>query len=619
MACGFLCNKAGLLSALLAALAMLTSATFANAAPRYLGTGDEPDHFHAYERNLVHVLGGTDADQSASLGKFNLLVVPVHFSDVDLGDFLEGLNTSDTSDVQYWEELFFGDGTGTKYPYPSVRQYYLDQSYGTFELDGEIADPVSLANTLEYYGTLNGQANGGIRSPSAPGIRALLTEVILELESRGYDLLEYVNNSSGRVDGIAILHAGPGGQNVPADDGGEKFIWSHVADRSFTIAGAKRSVRYMAVAETFYLPSQRRHVPSGVGVIAHEFGHILGLIDLYDMAGRAQGVGHYSIMGHGLYDLAPVDPDSLFGPDIRPKSFDPHSKRELGWIKPQEIDQNNCFLTMDSSSATTPTFLQTSFSASNYVLLEYRKNTEWDAELPRSGVLAWRIDELSPLNVSCAPTPADSCRSLHPIVSVMQADGLFELDSSDVGSFMDERDYFVAGSVLSSNSSPALESWDGESTSTEYRFLRETGGEYVLHALAQPGELKAEPFLGGAPTMPEAVGDKFVWAPKLDPADETARYTLVSAPEGTVFNSDTGRVEWVATKPGQYVFVVQVETCSGSDQRTFNVFVAEEKAGGCQMGSGPSSPRALLSMLFVFGVVWVRHRSYGSKSAKAKK
>jgi len=38
-----------------------------------------------------------------------------------------------------------------------------------------------------------------------------------------------------------------------------------------------------------------------VGVDSHEFGHLLGLPDLYDYSGNSNGVGFYSLMGAGSW------------------------------------------------------------------------------------------------------------------------------------------------------------------------------------------------------------------------------------------------------------------------------------------------------------------------------
>ena len=588
-------------------------------APDYTHDRQEQHFFPQEFAPRIGAFGGTNADKSASVGAFKLLVVPVEFSDVKFGDYLEGTGAADTSNMQYWRELFFGDGEGELYPHPSMATYYHDQSYGQFEINGEVVEPISLANSLEHYGTLNGGTHGGVTSSrissSSWGITALIKEVLLELEVRNIDVTQYVNNDSGRIDGLVILHVGPGGQNVPEDENSEFHIWSHVTDRTFRVGSSDRLVRYMAVAETFYLNYEKRHVPSSIGVFAHEFGHILGLIDLYDVpTNNAQGVGHYSIMGHGLYDLNRVPSDSIWGPDVRPKSFDPHSKLELGWIVPERFEENNCFFGMNPSSHTEPTFLRTDFTATEYALLEYRVNQSWDAELPNSGVLAWRIDEeQGKWNSSCVPSPANSCAGLHPTVSVLQADGLWELDSSELASFMDERDYYTTGDVLSPDTNPPLAGWQGDHDGSEFRIVGPEQDRYVLHAVVDPGALAPEPFLGGTPSIPGAIGEEFVWTPVLSPQDATARFQLLDAPAGTQFDAQTGSIRWTAQTPGQHVTTLQVITCSGSDRRTISVVIPDEESAGCNSNSSASAVW-LYCLILLVGIGRWRYRLETTKA-----
>ena len=61
-----------------------------------------------------------------------------------------------------------------------------------------------------------------------------------------------------------------------------------------------------------------------VGVFSHEFGHVLGLPDLYDTSYRSEGVGNWCLMGGGSWG----------GGGNKPTRMSCWCLSKLGWIKP---------------------------------------------------------------------------------------------------------------------------------------------------------------------------------------------------------------------------------------------------------------------------------------------
>ena len=67
-----------------------------------------------------------------------------------------------------------------------------------------------------------------------------------------------------------------------------------------------------------------------IGVFCHEFGHVLGLPDLYDTDYSSRGVGYWSMMAGGSWN----------GGGLYPSHFDAWSKYQLGWVNPVIVERD---------------------------------------------------------------------------------------------------------------------------------------------------------------------------------------------------------------------------------------------------------------------------------------
>ena len=132
------------------------------------------------------------------------------------------------------------------------------------------------------------------------------------------------------------------------------------------------------------------------GVMAHEFGHGLGLPDLYDLIYEdpetdSAGIGAWGLMGWGALG---------WNGDDGPNPLSAWSLEQLGWISPESggilrVDNDvegvglepvlagGAALRIDLSSGVEP----------DYLLLEQRTRSSsyYDRHLPAEGVLAWHV------------------------------------------------------------------------------------------------------------------------------------------------------------------------------------------------------------------------------------
>lgn len=181
------------------------------------------------------------------------------------------------------------------------------------------------------------------------------------------------------------------------------------------------------------------NVPSSFGVYAHEFGHALGLPDLYDVNYASGGDGRWTVMAGGSWNGPTVSYGGYgYSSGSSPADFDAWSKSYLGWLMPQAItgDLSGASIPQVELGGTTVYRLNQSGTAgSDYFLVENRQRTSYDSYLPADGLLIWHVDPtiMSPssqywatfdtVNAKAGSTNAPN----HYGLLLMEADGLFEL------------------------------------------------------------------------------------------------------------------------------------------------------------------------------------------------
>ncbi len=168
-----------------------------------------------------------------------------------------------------------------------------------------------------------------------------------------------------------------------------------------------------------------------MGVFAHEYGHALGLPDLYDTDNSSAGIGDWSLMAGGSWNGVITSGD-------RPAHLDAWSKFFLGWVTPAPVSG---VLTGESilqaaTNADVYQLLNGTPTSGEYFLVENRQLAGFDKGLPGDGLLIWHIDgdRISDAmitntvnNNECYPG-GPSCVSGHFGVALAQADDQWDLE-----------------------------------------------------------------------------------------------------------------------------------------------------------------------------------------------
>jgi len=154
---------------------------------------------------------------------------------------------------------------------------------------------------------------------------------------------------------------------------------------------------------------------SSFGVLCHEFGHLLGLPELYAPGGAAhEGVGVWDLMGQGTW----------LGRGDAPPGLSAWSKLRLGWVDVETVTTTTPALALPAVQ-TTPRVVKIPAVPGvpeEYYLLENRARIGVDRSLPGEGLLVWHVDERVRGFRSGESDPA------HKLLHLVEADGRGDLD-----------------------------------------------------------------------------------------------------------------------------------------------------------------------------------------------
>lgn len=325
-------------------------------------------------------------------GVRRILVLPVDFSDNPAQ-----LYPGDQSRVHF-TKLLFSKGV---YPTGSMRDWYQEVSYKAFDLVGSIVGGATgwfrAPHTYAYYA--DNQRGFG----ASPHNSYQLAIDVLALADPLVDFRRYDNDGDGMVDGVFIVHAGPGYETT----GNLQNL--HSCTLGF---GTQVWKDGMQIPAAIIAPEDGK-----IGVFGHEFGHVLNLPDLYDTDYDSAGIGNFSMMASGTWG----------GGGDRPVHFDAFCKESLGWTHPTVVTTTKLAAAVPQAetSAIAYKLWTAGQMVSEYFLVENRQRVGFDASLPAAGLLIWHIDHTGDNNHQWFPPWSGPW---HYQVALEQADGLFDME-----------------------------------------------------------------------------------------------------------------------------------------------------------------------------------------------
>lgn len=372
---------------------------------------------------------------------------------VILVDFSDNEANNDDYPVEHYEELLF---SLDELDPGSVREWYLENSYGEVEIVGEVVGWVRLPQTYEYY--VNHEHGNG----DWPNNSQRMTYDAVNLVDDEVDFSAFDNDEDGEVEAVYIVHAGPGAE---ANDGDEDMIWSHAW------ALNRNRVRLDGVWINHYSTEPD---DGQVGVFGHELGHAMfGLPDVYDRDYSSEGLGNWSMMAGGSWG----------GGGASPAHFDAWCKLQCGFIDPTVLAQNRNGVEIQPVEEADDTYiLWTGGNFDNeYFLLENRQQIGFDASIPGSGLLIYHVDD----NVEGQNDDEwypDHQDEGHYLVALEQADGNWDLELGENRG--DAGDPFPGESnnqTFNNNSTPNSRNYGDQNTEVSITNIHLDNGDIICN------------------------------------------------------------------------------------------------------------------------------------------
>lgn len=241
------------------------------------------------------------------------------FADLEHNKIAKPDRTKDNSTIwepdfsrDYFYEMLFSDKPGVN----SMRNYYKEQSSNRYAVYGDVTDWVKVPHDAEYYDdnpdsnvwffledTVNGWYDEQIAAGKTP---EEVNEYLKQFDVRDrydYDGDGDFDEPDGYIDTFQSVHAGEGEEAGAS----ATTIWSHSwyaysnlmgeAGPSFNQLGG------IQIGDSDYWVGKYTIQPEngGVGVFTHEYGHDIGLPDLYDTSGGENGTGFWTLMSSGSW------------------------------------------------------------------------------------------------------------------------------------------------------------------------------------------------------------------------------------------------------------------------------------------------------------------------------
>ena len=329
-----------------------------------------------------------------AVGAVNLaprgLVILVNFKDTK---FNASNTQSDMDDLM--NSISYTDNGATG----SVRQFFSDQSDGQYKPDFDVIGPVTLSNNVAHYGANVDDEQGQDQLPGDMVVEACS----IANAQHAVDFTQYDHDKDGYVDFVYLIYAGKG----EADGGAANTIWPHSWDvYSAAVSGyasfnesqyyaratfdGKRVLNYACSGELSGAGAR-----TGIGTIAHEFGHVIGLPDLYDID---YGQNYEDEATPGAWHI--MDGGSYNNGGKTPPNYTIYDKYFLGWktpINPGATAQNLSLKAAGTDGynayqiTTSGNSLLAATSTTTAYYIENRQQSGWDRYLPGHGLVIWKI------------------------------------------------------------------------------------------------------------------------------------------------------------------------------------------------------------------------------------
>ncbi|MEI7504193.1 MAG: M6 family metalloprotease domain-containing protein, partial [Paludibacter sp.] len=274
----------------------------------------------------------------------------------------------------------------------SAKDYFMASTYGKFAPDFVVVGPVTLPQTLDYYG--KNDASGSDTNPAK-----MIVDACNAANVAGLDFTQFDTDGDGFIDNVFVYYAGYN----EAEGAATNTIWPHrwnISSAGITTGitfDGKKIEDYSCTSE---LNGTTGTNMCGIGTFSHEFGHVIGLPDFYHTASSlgVSTLDYWDIMDVGAYN----------NNGCTPPTYSTYERFFLGYSTPQQVSAGSDLTLLPIYQGTTTPANSTNqsylFSATThnlvgnnptpkeFFMVEYRPQIGWDKYLPGDGMLIWHVD-----------------------------------------------------------------------------------------------------------------------------------------------------------------------------------------------------------------------------------
>lgn len=270
-----------------------------------------------------------------------------------------------------------------------VQQYFIDQSNGKYKPVFDVYGIYCLSENREYYG-------GRSATAKDKGIGWMVTEACQLASDDGVSFSPYDTNNDGFCDVVIVIFAGV--SEAQAGMYHSDAIWpcnwtleaakyySRGGNGPFTPSIDDPYINHFAVFNELHGTNDSGKKIDGIGTFAHEFGHCLGLPDMYDTGnGDHFGMGDWDIMCMGCY----------CDDGYSPVGYSAYEKVFMGWMEYIYPEKNTYYtlpvLNQKNKDTDKAVCIVSDVNKNEYFILENRRRVGWDGYLPGQGILVTHI------------------------------------------------------------------------------------------------------------------------------------------------------------------------------------------------------------------------------------
>lgn len=338
----------------------------------------------------------------------------------------------------------------------SVKDFYLENSYGLLNVTATVVGPYTASHSSSYYDTGEGISSSKVRTLIREAMQAARNDV----QFSDFDL-----NQNYYVDLVHVIFAGYA-QEVLGSSG---VIWSHHWTLSTPVwQGLYRAKDYICTSE---LAGSIGTKVAPMGTVCHEYGHDLGAPDYYDSNSSGfKGTGYWDVMCNGSWNN--------YG--RCPAHHNPYTKTYIyNWATPTIISStaSDALYTL-TPSHNTPSFYRINTSTNGeFFLLENKKKLGFNSHVVsgnKDGLLIYHIhkdiqDAISNNSVNTSHPQKCYIVNANATSNPNNLPSSYGLDYSVWAYPTNSKRFFRANSI------PSATSWVGTPTGVNIWYIQKIG------------------------------------------------------------------------------------------------------------------------------------------------